>query len=132
MIFDREGRDATVTDIKTALLGLLKAEGIETDTILGVPDRMLENWILADFETFCRLANVERTLFNPATEGTAGAAALKKLLPTGVPYVKTIHGVEWFIASNPEVMKQNSASFRQFGDEMKPLSCRWLSQGRLL
>jgi hypothetical protein len=133
VIFDREGRTLSSEEIALRFLELLKAEGFNENVVVGIPDRMIENWILADYKSFCRNAKIE---FNGETakrsfDGCAGEAQIKKLLPKGVSYVKTLHGVEWFIKSRSEVISNTSPSFRSFADRLTSLKCNWLQDREL-
>jgi hypothetical protein len=132
VVFDRERRAATTTQLRVELQKLVAQERISVPIVIGIPDRMIENWILADLESLSRAARIERTLFTPAFEGTCGEAKLKEMLPKDSVYVKTINGVRWFANGNPEVMKQNSPSFREFAEALSPVACRWLAQKRLV
>jgi hypothetical protein len=132
IVFDREKRSETTKTIKQQLVTLLQKDGVTAPVILGVPDRMIENWILADLDNFCRLAGVNNTSLSRDFEGTCGEAKLKKLLPKGFTYVKTIHGVEWFQTSDPDSISKNSLSFREFAEALTAVKCRWLSERRLL
>ena len=54
VVLDREKREQSSIEMENELLGHLKNEDIHSDVIIGVPDREIENWILADYESFCK------------------------------------------------------------------------------
>jgi hypothetical protein len=132
VLIDREQRQAESSKIKRELLALLSQENINGPVVVGVADRMIENWILADCETFSRLANIKITLPEDGFEGTGGEARLKALLPNSLTYVKTIHGVEWIKNCDADTLRQKSASFREFANALSNVKCSWLAQKRLL
>jgi hypothetical protein len=131
VLLDREGRAAESSKIKRELLALLRQENVAVPVIVGVPDRMIENWILADIETVARFIQIKTKPSTQPFEGTAGEARLKELLPETFTYVKTIHGVEWFKNCDSEIISQNSASFREFVSALADLKCKWLAQKKL-
>jgi hypothetical protein len=131
IIFDREGRTEPAVALKASFTSLLVQEGITSKVIVGIPDRMIENWILADFDVFCTCAGIPVTTSGKSFEGLPGEKALKGLLPKRSDYVKTIHGVKWFLKCNPETMKKASTSFQQFCEALSSVTCKWLDQREL-
>ncbi len=47
VVVDREGRDETSEHIEQFLERTLLAFGVDVEVVIAVPDRMLENWIIA-------------------------------------------------------------------------------------
>ncbi len=132
VIIDREARDAPSSKIRRDLSALLTQEHINVPIVVGVPDRMIENWILADAGTFATIINRKSNAISESFEGTAGEARLKELLPDNITYVKTIQGVEWFKSCDADTICQNSASFREFANAIADVKCPWLAIKRLL
>jgi Domain of unknown function (DUF4276) len=131
VVFDRERRTEESSDIKTSFLQLLHQEGIKSDVIVAIPDTMIENWLLADLSTLssCVGITVGSEIIN--FEGSNGEKELKRLLPKPLVYVKTIHGVQWFLRCRPEAMKKGSKSFSDFYEALSSVPCRWLEQREL-
>ena len=69
VVFDREGRDASLEEIEMEFMALIGREEIEVPIIVGIPDRDIENWILADFEMFEQITGIKRPA---AREGIRG------------------------------------------------------------
>ena len=56
--------------------------GIKDDVRIGVCDRMIENWTLADWETFKVSTGIDRETILPLQiEGLSGKSLLKKYYP---------------------------------------------------
>jgi hypothetical protein len=132
VVVDREARQDPSAKIKRDLSALLIREDINVPIVIGIPDRMIENWILADFEAIARCVKVKTKVSGQEFEGTSGEVKLKQLLPEDLTYVKTIHGVEWFQKCDAETIRQHSPSFRDFINAMTDVKCPWLAQKRLL
>lgn len=51
VLVDREDRDQSFDELATELLNLLNQQGLtDQDIRIGFADRMIENWIIADFQ----------------------------------------------------------------------------------
>lgn len=125
IIFDREERKESSSRVAEVLRELILSEGIVDDLVIGVPDRMIENWLLADWATVQSLGKL-KTPKSQIFEGCNGKAAIKKLLPKGNTYQETVQGVEWFSAVNVNALFRNSSSFYHFVNELEHLDCLWL------
>ncbi len=124
IVFDREKRTETAEEIRQELRDLISQEGITTEVIVGVPDRMIENWILGDWETVSTHGKFGGN--RPDTiEGKNGKSLISRLLPRGRYYHETIEGVDWFLRGRPEVLYNKSESFRQFADALTTVKCEW-------
>jgi len=126
ILIDREKRSSNCAQIARDLLSLLEDRGYTNQCIVGVVDRCIENWILADWECI-----VGHYGFNPLrrstrTEGSQGKTELKRLLPAGVLYHEPTWGKELFLSCRPEKLYENSPSFRALVDQLD-LQCAWLS-----
>ena len=51
VLIDREDRPESAEEIANLLKTEMRNEGIKDDLIIGVADRMIENWILADWSS---------------------------------------------------------------------------------
>jgi hypothetical protein len=131
VVFDRERRPDTSEAIEANLGSLLRQEAIQVPVVVGVADRHIENWILADIQTFSASAGLTEKLPPQSFEGKKGKSAIKKALGRKRNYVETIDGVAWLVAARPAVVAQNSPSFRRLAEALSGVKCRWLNQGRL-
>lgn len=112
IIFDREKRDKTTEELSRELSELLLARGVTDRFYIGVPDRMIENWILADEEVKAELSKeIKDTHF----EGSDGKAHIRKYVS---PYHETVDGVSLLRRCRPGRML-SSPSFRSFFDQFR-------------
>lgn len=131
VIMDRESRLESAQELCEALQQSLLHERIDAPVVVGVPDRNIECWILADFERFAESANIETALERENYEGCNGKAAIKRLLPRGKKYVETIDGVAWLKAARPAEMALQSPSFLGFLKKIQHFRCWWVAQTEL-
>ena len=122
VIIDREDRDTPSRDLCSEIIDGLREEGIVDELIVGVADRMIENWILADSEIVCEDANFQKT--PPATcEGLDG----KRVIGDCVRYYhETTVGVELLLKCRASRIRQKSPSFAYLYDKLPKKGCRWL------
>lgn len=128
VVFDREGREETVEMLEKQFRDALSREAIDVPVIVGIPDRSIESWILADYRQFvlsAAIADDERVV---PSEGKNGKSIIKKLIGAERKYVETIDGVAWLKAANPAVMKKHSASFAQLFCALGGIECWWLNR----
>ena len=81
LIFDREKRVDTSEQIAQKLQEEIQKCGINNiELIIGVPDKMMENWILADINSINSYleVNEEQNVF----EGTGGKSKIKQIINT--------------------------------------------------
>jgi Domain of unknown function (DUF4276) len=128
VVFDREARVETCAQIEAMLRDLLRSEDVNADILIGIADREIENWLLADWETFRRCSSC--TVENPPNpvDGAHGKKQLKQLLPQGATYTETIEGAAWLKKCIPQRIAENSQSFANFLAQMRGLECWWLSE----
>ena len=127
VIIDREGREESAEEVKEELLNEMRDLGIEDELLIGVCDRMIENWILADRDNFKNYINRKSNLPKATYEGTKGKSEVKKIFPE---YHETTDGVTLLATSNPEEMNRNSDSFSSFVTTLAELPCTWLESLR--
>ena len=82
---------------------------------VAIPNRMIENWYLADIEYLCACKRyLRRKLKQRNYEGTHGKRELKRCFVKGIDYCETKHGPELFLLVRTAVARDNSDSFRRF------------------
>ena len=126
VIFDREHRSQTSEEIENSFLNLLKSECVGTKVVVGVPDRTIESWILADVERFAASAGV-CIADAVIAEGKNGKNVLRGLLG-GRAYSEPIHGVAWLKSARASILSTQSASFRRFATLLRDIECWWLNR----
>ncbi len=122
IIFDREDRTASISELKRDLLTQLSIEGINDTFIVGISNRMVENWILADEEIVKQYTNTKKPFLN-TFEGLDGKKEIKKFLPT---YHETTDGVELLLKCRASIIKNKSISFTEFFNDLPDNNCYWL------
>lgn len=122
IVFDREGRVSNCDDLRNQLSAELNNRGFDGQYIIGVPDRMIENWILADKKMLESHYGV--SLARQNYEGMSGGGKLKEILKDEHNYHKTTMGVELFLKCDPQIIYQKSKSFRDLVDAIN-FQCPW-------
>jgi len=123
VILDREERELSVPQMEQNLIEEIRKVGIADDIRIGVCDRMIENWILSDWESFSESC-IAQILQKPEnTDGIKGKSFIKKCYPE---YQETTDGVNMLLRSNPKTMYANSDSFRKFANQIVDINCEWL------
>jgi Tfp pilus assembly PilM family ATPase len=121
IIFDREKRQEDCSNLRDELLQCLEKEGIDTkEVIVGIPDTMLENWIIACNKTKRKYEIVDDC------EGGHGKRVLERALnKKEIDYHKTTVGVDLFSEIDVHTAMQNSASFKNLALSLRP-HCKWI------
>jgi hypothetical protein len=100
ILIDRERRRSTSREIATKMNSLLNERGFAGQFVLGVVDRCIENWILADWESvvvrFDEYA-IRRSERKTPFESTQGKSELKRLLPRDLLYNEPTWGKDMFL-----------------------------------
>jgi hypothetical protein len=121
---DREGRQETSEEIKQALtISLIDAGASVAQLAICVPDRMTENFILADEE----LVRAEFGLENYVYEGDGcnGKAKIKSMYKElSISYKETFHGANLLKKVKMSNSSENSGSSRSFSNKFDAL-CWW-------
>jgi hypothetical protein len=128
VIFDREERPLSALELEGAFLTAVQKEGITATLIIGIPDRDIEAWILADLKAFAESAGISLPQNAGPFEGTKGKSGIKALLPAGKSYVKTMDGVKWLKNANPAEIAKQSPSFLRLQKQLTVLECWWLQR----
>ncbi|RJP62637.1 MAG: DUF4276 family protein [Ignavibacteriales bacterium] len=124
IVIDRESRCLTATEFKNEITTLLANDNISEDFIIGIADRMIENWILADKINVSKYAKVNLDQV-PDVEGENGKSKIRKLIKD---YHETTVGVELLKKSNPQRMF-SSESFKTFFSSINNrIDCWWMNK----
>lgn len=124
IVIDRESRSNTANEFKNEIIKLLADENILDNYFLGVADRMIENWILADKLNISQYTKIDISSI-PDAEGEHGKGFIKKFI---IDYHETTIGVELLKKSNPMRML-GSESFKEFYTSIKnSVNCWWLNR----
>lgn len=116
VVIDREDRQEDCVTIIDNLMDELKQKGHEHEDIrISVADKMIENWIIADWEL---IGNIQEK--PEVTDSLNGASEIKKKLGA---YGKTTDGVKLFLNANPVKVYNNSPSFKRFVDNLEDIDC---------
>jgi hypothetical protein len=133
ILVDREGRDTSRQQLIRELRKCLDEYGHAGQSRLGMADRMVENWILADIDVVKRVYNIDSNNLNmPADhyEGVGGKAKLREIVAYKAVYHETTVGVDLFTNCDPHIITEKSTSFREFVSQFShELGCKWLSRG---
>jgi hypothetical protein len=123
VVFDREGRKESADAIAASVATELTRRRPTDQYAVGVADRMIENWILADWE---RLRESIGALPAPPNrvEGSNGKAMLRRLLAER-GYSATIDGPALLKRARPSVIENYSASFGFLRKQLH-FDCWWL------
>lgn len=124
IIFDRERRETTSEEIVAQLEAMLLAGGVSVENIvIGVPDRTIENWILADHACFREELSIN--IPNACYEGEFGKNSLKQRIGREYHYGETTTGVALLKRMQPWRALGNSPSLAAFLSRLE-LDCWWL------
>jgi len=122
VLFDRERRAKTCDQIYVEVECELASRGLNPEQFrVGICDRTIENWILADRSL---LLNAYNFTGSAAFEGTQGKPTLKRICERVEQYRETTVGVRLFTSANPQVMYDNSPSFQRFVSRID-FQCSW-------
>ncbi len=118
IVIDKEQRKQSFATIAEELQNKLVLEGIKDECLIGVADRMFENWIIADWDSL-----KTNELKPKKTEGCNGVSHIKKVKGS---YSKTTDGVELFLNANFKMIYKKSESFKYFIDKLDKVKCRFI------
>lgn len=124
IIFDREKRRMSASEIVEEVSRQLVDLKHGGRFIIGVPDREIENWILADWQSVQEKFGYESQL-KVSSEGCNGKSTLKSMLPKGERYNETSLGLSLFLSLRATNIYNASESFRSFFDCID-FKCDWL------
>jgi hypothetical protein len=85
-----------------------------------MPNRMIENWFLADIEHLSKKkAFLKDRLRQKKYEGTHGKREIKRLFKKTISYNEVMHGSQMFSTIRSDVAKLHSDSFRDLLDAIE-------------
>lgn len=117
ILVDREDRVEAAEVFRTSLENAIRAEGVADQLVVGVADRMIENWMLANADLWTTAAPPD------SVDGFSGSSRLRKLMPA---YDKAAHGPDLLSRTRCSELRKRSASFRSLYERLSTLRCRWL------
>ncbi|MGA9109016.1 MAG: hypothetical protein ACLPSL_00105 [Smithella sp.] len=127
IIFDREDRLDNSNEIAKKLLDAIHQHGIQSvDILIGVPDCMTENWMLADINSINIYYDLKEPVSQSCFDGTHGKGKIRSFIGNK-NYSETQDGPEIFNKCCLESLCNNSPSFKAFHSIINRLDCRWLS-----
>lgn len=128
IIFDREKRQESSEEIVRNLSKILDAEGCAGQYVIGIPDRTIEAWLMADIDTIINHYSIEKCDFEFEDDEGYSKGTLKKLIGGGNQYHPIVDGVDIFTSSDVDKIYQKSSSFKSFIDKLNEkltINCRW-------
>lgn len=122
LIIDFEERPISYYDFLKNLRAQLKSVDFGISIVVVMPNKMIENWYLADIEHLSKKkAFLKDHLKQKNYEGRHGKNELKKLFKTGISYDETKHGPQMFCTIRFQMAKRNSRSFKDFCDVIEQI-----------
>lgn len=117
ILVDRESRNRSASGFCEDLLNAIRAEGIRDEIIVGVADRMIENWMIADPLLWPGADNIEDV------DGHHGLSLVRLRCQS---YDKAANGHDLLRRSRASEIARRSASFRSLFDQLGRFKCAWL------
>ena len=115
VIVDYEDRRTTYNKFVETLHNLYNNMNFELPVDVAIPNRMIENWYLADVEYLSNKKKyLKKKIKQKNYEGKHGKNELKKCFVKNMTYRETKHGPELFYILRFKVARKNSASFEKF------------------
>lgn len=121
VLLDREKRSESFEQIANGVLLRLSEKFPNSKFIVGVPDQMIENWMLADPEGLKNFCDTEQ-YDTYDKEGKSGIFYMKR---ANSNYQKRTSGAAIFSSLDPSKISRNSPSFRHFIGQLD-IDCWWL------
>jgi hypothetical protein len=119
LLLDFEERTLPYKDFVRKLRQSFKCENFPVPLSVIVPNRMIENWYLADIEFLsANKAFLKNGIKQKNFEGKHGKNEIKRLMRKGESYSETKHGPQMFEIIRFDVARQNSASLDEFLHEL--------------
>ena len=105
VVVDLETRTQSASDFAADLIKEVRQLGVYDDLILGVADRMIENWMIADSDLW------SEQIIPDNVEGNSGATIVKRYM---AHYDKVANGPELLQRSRASQIALRSPSFAAF------------------
>lgn len=119
ILVDKEERDISFEEMAEQIRNELINEGItDQDLRIGVADRMIENWIIADWEQFNGTFDNKPIL----TDSCNPNSIIRRKKDS---FDKTTDGVDYFIAARQPEIYKNSPSYKFFIDQLEDILCHY-------
>lgn len=116
ILVDKEDRENPCEELIAGLKKELIENGCgDQDLRICFADRMIENWIIADWDV---LRSDESK--PDETDGLRGSKIIRSQIGS---YSKTVDGVELFLKCDPKTIYANSPSFRTLINQIQDLNC---------
>jgi len=125
VMIDREDRHETSTQICSLILSEVRGLGITDNIIIGIADRMIENWILADPDIINQCQNKIKDVPAASYEGFLGKNIISQYLRS---YQETTDGVDLLLKCRASHIKNSSPSFADFCTRLPKNNCHWLKR----
>lgn len=116
ILVDRESREQSAADFQDALVSSIRNEGITDILVVGVADRMIENWMLGDPSIWPEEKPMEDI------DGFNGLAEVRRRMPN---YNKASIGCNLLMNSRASEIAIRSRSFRAIRDQLENIKCKW-------
>jgi hypothetical protein len=115
VLFDFENRSADYCDFLDKAQKAFQSHDFRMPVFVASPNRMMENWYLADIEYLSRKRIfLKNKIKQKNFEGTHGKTELKKCFIKRIDYSETQHGPQLFSILRFNIAKKNSDSFNRF------------------
>ena len=124
IVIDREERTQSAIELRDELINEIRQNNVNDEIIVGIADRMIENWILADEDCFSDMAKRKLKTCS-ITDGLHGKSQLSHCIGT---YHETTTGVKLLLKCRPSVMRKRNLSFKEFIDKIPEDFCWWVSR----
>lgn len=119
IVTDFEGRDGSADEFCSRAMAFAEKFDPAKGVVVFAPDRMLENWFLADVLGITSKRKYLRSVKSQKKyESSDGKAELKKLFVNGFVYNEIKHSADLFPLVDGQVAERNSRSFARFKNEL--------------
>lgn len=115
LMLDLEMRKLSCDEFKENLCSELKKHDFGTEISFVIPNRMIENWYLADIAFLSKKkVFLKDSIKQKNFEGTNGKDELKRIFKKEYSYSETNHGPQLFILIRDNIAVKNSPSYKKF------------------
>jgi hypothetical protein len=119
IVVDRECREEAAADFGASLQSCLRVEGVTDQIVVGVADRMIENWMIADPAVWPAHQLPDHV------DGCSGVNVVKGYMSS---YDKAASGPVLLYRSRASEIKQRSPSFAALAEQLEGVDCHWLGR----
>jgi hypothetical protein len=121
IVTDFETRTDDYDEFCGSLDAALKRLNEDVVLLSSVPNRMIENWYLADISYLASQKSfLKSDVKQRGYEGSHGKNELKKLFASGITYSEVKHGPQLFAVVRFDEARRNSPSFHRFLELVEP------------